>query len=179
MAHDVPENPPGTRGLRRDPALVPFSRDHHFALMQAQALARAARADEALPLKRACEEYLRWFAGEGEPHFADEEGVLLPALETSDPAGVARVRAQHAELRALGRRLSAASGDATTLPALAAQLGALLHDHVRFEERALFEAAQRALPADVLAGLGRELAKRREARGGAPACPTRVPDSSG
>jgi len=170
----VPEMPPGTPGLRRDPALVPLSQDHHAALMQAQALSRAAEGKAPYDRPDAPDRVARGFLAFREAellgHFADEEQVVFPAAQRADPEGTARVRAEHAEMNALATRLEAllAAGD-DPRPALAA-LGSLLHDHVRFEERAWFETLQARLGAAELARLGREIVAHREARGRGPSC---------
>jgi hypothetical protein len=168
----VPENPPGTLGLRRDPALVPLSQDHHAALMQAQALTRAASgiAPYTGPPERTARGFLAFRQSELLGHFGDEEGALFPAAERVDPEGTARVRSEHAELHALSRGLEEALDNGSDPRPIMAKLGSLLHDHVRFEERAWFEALQTRLSEDDLARLGRALESRRAARGRGPGC---------
>lgn len=169
MAREVPRNLPGTRGLRRDAGLVALSRDHHHVLVQALALKRAGDATTA-GARRAVEAFLRHYREDMLGHFGDEEEVLLPALEASDPEGVRRVREEHAEVHAAVRGLEEAlcAGGDPGRPAAA--LGRLLDDHVRYEERALFESAQRALDPGALARLGRAMDERRAARGAAVSC---------
>jgi hemerythrin-like domain-containing protein len=106
-------------------------------------------------------------------HFADDEEVLCPPLETTDPEGVARLRYEHAELRELVAGLAAGLDAGGDLRERMGEIGWLVHDHVRFEERALFESAQARLSAAQLADVGRALEQRRSARGLAPACPPR------
>ena len=55
---------------------------------------------------------------------------------------------------------------------LLAELGWLVHDHVRFEERVLFEDVQAGLGPSGLADVGRALEEHRAARRLAPGCPT-------
>jgi hypothetical protein len=169
MSRMVPENPPGTPGLSRAPALVPLSQDHHAALVQAQALSRAAIGKAPYHRPGAPERVARGFLGfrQGElvGHFGDEEEVLLPAAERVDPEGSARVRAEHAQLNALAAALEPALAAGHDLRPLMSELGSLLHDHVRFEERAFFETLQARLGAQELDRLGRAIAARREARG--------------
>jgi Hemerythrin HHE cation binding domain len=168
----VPENPPGTLGLRRDPALVPLSQDHHAALMQAQALSRAAEgiAPYTGSPERTARGFLAFREAELLGHFGDEEAVLFPAAERVDPEGTARVRAEHAEMHTLVGALERALDEGRDPRLIMAELGSLLHDHVRFEERAWFEALQARLAAQELARIGRELDARREARGRGPGC---------
>ena len=154
------------RGLFRAPALVPLSRDHHEALVQALWLRRAAGRP---PAARA---FLDYYRAELEGHMADEEDVVLPAAEAVDPAGAARIRQEHGEIRGLAAALAAAmtGGEiATTMEALAR----LLHDHVRYEERVFFMAVQAALPGDALDAMGAALEAHRAARGVAAFCRVR------
>ncbi len=169
----VPENLPGTLGLKRDAALVALSQDHHAALVQAQALTRAAegrqpyhRPGAAAKVARA---FLAFRQAELVGHFSDEEDVLVPEAERVDPDGTARVRAEHAQLNALASELDVALREGRDPGAVMAALGSLLHDHVRYEERAWFEALQARLGAPELLRLGRALEAHREARGG-PGC---------
>jgi hypothetical protein len=48
------------------------------------------------------------------------------------------------------------------------ELGSLLHDHVRFEERAWFETLQARLGTAEMQSLGRRIEAHREARGRGP-----------
>ena len=158
--------------LRRDPALVPLSQDHHHALVQSLRLREGAQGapGDAPAVARAFLDHWRT-AMLG--HFADEEEVLCPPLEATDPEGVARLRSEHAELRELVAGLAAGLDAGEDPRERMAEIGWLVHDHVRFEERALFESAQARLSAAQLADVGRALEQHRSARGLAPACPPR------
>jgi hypothetical protein len=118
--------------MKRSPALAPLSRDHHHALDVARRLRRATSED--LDEVRA---YLESFWAErGAEHFALEERELT-ADRLDSPAwraGVARMLAEHEEIRVR----TVDSVDA------AHELGELLHDHVRFEERELFALLEAA-----------------------------------
>lgn len=167
-----PDLPPGA-SLRRDPALVPLSQDHHHALLQSLRL-RGAAAGPGEGAAAAARAFLDRWRSAMQGHFADEEDVLFPALEATDPGGVARLRAEHVEIAGLVARLAAALEAGEDPRASMGEIGWLVHDHVRFEERALFEGAQARLSADALAEVGRALEAHRSARGLAPGCPTRT-----
>jgi hypothetical protein len=171
-ARIVPENPPGRLGLRRDPALVPLSQDHHAALMQAQALTRAAAGVPPFtgPPERTARGFLAFRQNELIGHFADEEDVLVPVGERVDPEGTARVRAEHAQMNALAAALESALAEGRDPRQIMEELGSLLHDHVRFEERGWFETLQARLGAAEMQSLGREIEAHREARGRGPGC---------
>jgi hemerythrin-like domain-containing protein len=166
---EVPPALPGSRSLKRDPALVELSRDHHAALVHALELrrARTAPVEEAVRCARA---FLDFVEAELAGHFADEEVVLLPVAESLNPQEAERVRAEHRELERLTSGLRERLRSAAPTGPLCGEIGELLHDHVRFEERTFFEGLQRALGAEALEGLGRALAARRVERGRGPGC---------
>ncbi len=168
---DVPQLPPGTRGLVRHPALVALSRDHHGVLVQALLLRRAAEPRTGPGAVRdAIDAYLRFHAAEISGHMADEEAVLLPLTHGVDDAAGARILAEHREIEDLAARLRQATDDGGALRDDLRALGELLDDHVRFEERAFFMRVQERLDAAALETLGRALDRHRQARGVAPGC---------
>lgn len=172
--------PPGISGLKRHPALVPLSRDHHGALVQARALRLAAAGTDAErrkhPVIPTARGFVDFYERELGGHIADEERALLPRCRDADPEGTHRILAEHRELETLvvAIRDALAAGDDPATPM--AQAGQLLDDHVRFEERAFFEGLQRRLSPDALAEIGREIEANRAARGVAMSCalPPRV-----
>jgi hypothetical protein len=172
MRRDIPSLPPGTRGLRRDPALVALSRDHHGVLVQALALRRAAEPRAtATAVRAAIDAYLTFHAAEISGHMRDEEDVLLPRAAGADPQGAARIVEEHREIEDLTARLRAADDDGPRVRADLLALGELLDDHVRFEERSFFMRVQAGLDVAALAELGTALETYRRGRGAGPACP--------
>lgn len=130
--------------MRRSQALTELSREHHTALSLAQRARRLAGGGDPAGLAELATTLRRRFTDELQPHFAEEEGWLLPALAAAGEAElVARTLAEHAQLTALAERLSEATAEA--LLAFADALSA----HVRFEERVLFPAAE-AYPEQLL-----------------------------
>lgn len=131
--------------MKRDPRLADLTRDHHHALVLALTLRRALR--DGSDLREPVVRLLHQFADEIEPHFRVEEATLVPALRAlgkAEQALAQRVEHDHAALRAGVQR--AERGETAHLAAWAQ----LLDDHVRFEERELFERAQAVLPAAAL-----------------------------
>jgi quercetin dioxygenase-like cupin family protein len=116
--------------VRRDPALVPLSHDHHHALVAARRLRTSGDADA----------FLRFFETESVRHFRDEEERLFPLVAGSEEARPAVVRAllEHQRLHALAARLR--DGEP-----VAADAADALEAHVRFEERELFPLLERLL----------------------------------
>jgi hemerythrin-like domain-containing protein len=137
--------------MKRSPELAALSRDHHQALTAALRLRRAMPDD----VHEAVAHFLDFWNRHGRRHFAIEEELLLPALPDDEGWAEAadRVRREHAEIRARTAEL------ATAQPVEAArELGQLLRDHVRYEERHLFMLLEQRLAPEALARLGRELA---------------------
>lgn len=128
--------------MKRSPALLALSREHHTALSLSVRIARMADAEaEAALLIRVP----AVFDAELEPHFEEEERSLLPALVAAgELALVTRTLAEHGAMRNLMTHIR--SGDAVSLKLFGQQLAA----HVRFEERELFATAQDVLSADYL-----------------------------
>src|SRR6185503_538572 len=135
-SRSVPPSPSGMRGLKRDPALVPLSRDHHFALRQALWMRRAAAASDLRAAARVAGEYVAFHRDELVPHMADEESIVFPAFERFDPAGTERLRGEHRQIDALTTRLRSLVDDGADPRPLLAEIASLLDDHVRYEERA-------------------------------------------
>jgi quercetin dioxygenase-like cupin family protein len=131
--------------MKRHPALIPLSHDHHRALVEARRLRRAAAG--AAPAA-AAEAFLRFFADATVRHFHEEEELLFPSVVDCEEARELLVQAllEHQRLHALAARLrhELASGD--SLVGLMRQLGELLEAHVRFEERRLFPVIEQLLP---------------------------------
>ena len=122
--------------MKRSPVLRALSSEHHTALV----LARHTLAVTGDEVDKAWEEVVQRFEVALEPHFLQEETLLLPALAQIGEADlVERTLSEHARLRALVHELE---HDAENLRLF----GELLHAHIRFEERELFATAQARLP---------------------------------
>ena len=137
--------------MKRHPALVPLSQDHHQALVSALKLRRAT-AETAAGAARAFREH--WETGE-RLHFRIEEEVLLPAFAAhADPDHpvVVRVLLDHVEIRRDADRLAAEAP-----LALLHDLGERLSAHVDLEERQLFPLIEETLTEAALSELGERL----------------------
>ena len=161
-----PELPPGA-SLKRDPALVPLSQDHHHSLVQSLRLRDAAKGSPS-DVPAVAPAFLEHWHSAMRGHFADEEEVLFPRAEAVDPESVARLWAEHAELASLVERLERALEVGADARPLVNEIGWLVHDHVRFEERVLFEEVQSRLGPEELGELGRALEAHRAGRSRAP-----------
>ena len=144
--------------MKRNPALVHLSRDHHHGLVVAQRLSRAT--DETAGEARAA--FLAFWHDEGSAHFRAEEEILLPSFARYGSAtddAVIRVLTEHVDLRRH-------AADLTTEPTPPLQalhlLGERLSSHIRHEERTLFPLIEKTLPDDALAELAAALERAHE-----------------
>lgn len=138
--------------MKRHPALVPLSHDHHNGLVQALRLRRAAAEGDTARLE-AAREFVEFFRNEERVHLRDEEEELFPLFlrhVQSQPAPLRQARAQHMQLEGFARNLeiavAAGSVDQETLAAAAD----LLDTHIRLEERQLFPLIEELVPDDEL-----------------------------
>ena len=126
--------------MKRHAALQQLSREHHHALKLSRLARFASDSGHALAIAEAAEKIIESFPEVLEPHFATEEKDLLPALAAAGASAlVKRTLPEHAELRDLKRCMPEADSE------ILARFATLLHDHVRFEEREVFETAQQLL----------------------------------
>lgn len=132
--------------MKRAEALRPLSRDHLKALLAARELRQASDLEEAT------RSFLEFWRSDGQHHFRVEEEVLLPTWAMHAPIdrpGVARMLDEHLAIRREALRLEAGEVSLEELP----EIGRLLHDHVRFEERQLFPIIEEAMDAEGLSRL--------------------------
>jgi hemerythrin-like domain-containing protein len=141
--------------VKRSHALTPLSHDHHDALVAAQSLRRAADASEAAAA------FLSFWRDHGSRHFRVEEEVLLPLwahLGEVDERAAKRLAREHLRIRTMA--IAVAEGASLeTIHALGEELAA----HVRFEERELFPAIEKALEPEALDRLGRAVRDAEQA----------------
>lgn len=125
--------------MQRSPALVELSREHHQALKLARDARLAAESGQDSAIAQNAQNIIRVYHDELETHFQIEEHDLLPILAQAGAADlVQRTLAEHTKLRELIQQLQQPNA------ACLAHFGELMHNHVRFEERELFAAAQAA-----------------------------------
>lgn len=123
--------------MPRTGALLPLSREHHTSLVMARAARKAADDnDNAVCLAAVARIEAHWHTLMA-AHFEQEEQLIRLAAEALDPESVARVLAEHDELRML------ACGPCDLEPAVRLRRFAdRIVAHVRYEERVLFPQLQ-------------------------------------
>lgn len=127
-------NPP----LPRHPALQPFSRDHYVGLVQAKHLMKAADGSD-VDRRTAIREFVEAWRNDIVVHFDDEERMLADLL---DEAGKAQLLEEHRRLRDLAAEANRRRREIDPGAEWVRELGRLLNDHIRWEERELFPAIQ-------------------------------------
>jgi hemerythrin-like domain-containing protein len=153
--------------VKRHPSLHPLSQHHHFALIQALGMRRAAEAPEekrVAAVERQAEKFVHFWHKSGQVHFREEEEVLLPAYarhtRLDGDADVMRILADHAEIRGAVRDIEERLAAKTPMDAEEiGRLGKLLHDHVRLEENEVFPRIEKALGEKQLNAMGRGLTR--------------------
>jgi hemerythrin-like domain-containing protein len=142
--------------VKRDPALVGLSHDHHNALFTALKLRRATELNAGA----ARDALATYWEGPGRIHFRLEEEVLFPAYARHGHAYdelVARALCDHIAIRQM---IAVVLEDPQAPLDDLHALGDLMSEHVRLEERKLFPLIEQALPAPELAELAVALQER-------------------
>ncbi len=140
--------------MKRYPELRQLSEDHHHGLVLARKARREATEKKSVALILVWKEISETFRLELEPHFQIEEQYLAPPLlELGEEKLIERFNREHRQLRMLVKDQD--NWSLTTLH----EFGKLLENHIRFEERELFEVAQQRLTPEHLKTIKRACKK--------------------
>ena len=119
--------------IKRHEALKPLSRQHHFGLLFSWKLRKGFSRD--ISIER-IKNYADWFfEAEIKPHFKLEEAHIFPVLGTENPL-IKRALKEH---RRIIRLFSDRRNPEKSLNILEEEL----QNHIRFEERVLFNEIQK------------------------------------
>jgi len=135
--------------IKRHQAIVSFSKDHHFGLLLVWKIRQGL--NNAISTERISNYVLFFFKNDLEKHFREEEDLLFCNLPGDD---ILRKRAE-TDHRAINKLVSEI-GKNKNNAILLNQLADKLEEHIRFEERELFNHLQNNIKADELS----EIAKR-------------------
>jgi hypothetical protein len=149
------------RPLIRHESLRPLSRDHYQGLVQAQRLISAGSGMAADPYDL-IENFLHIWETEIAAHFADEERLLGSLIES--PADRLRLYHEHTAIRSMVLSVKADLARGAVDAELVKGLGQVLHDHIRWEERVLFESIQDSVSPEQLHILTKETITIEHAR---------------
>jgi hypothetical protein len=126
--------------VRRHPALVPLSQDHHRALVEARAVISGAAGDGPKRLAAGAR-FTAFFTAHAVPHFRCEEEDLFPLVASppgdDPPEALVRALLDHSRLHALAGAIRDAVQRGDVDGELLIATGGLFRDHVRLEERTL------------------------------------------
>lgn len=130
--------------IKRHPAIVSFSRDHHFGLLLVWKIRQGLK--KSIEAGRIGKYILYFFSEDLLRHFEDEEKFLFSRLRADD-----LLRIQAEEDHAVIYQLIKDIGKQTEDKGLLKQLADRLEKHIRFEERELFNHLQSVIGGDELA----------------------------
>lgn len=118
--------------LKRDVALIPFSREHHHSLLLGWKIRKGmANGTSVERMKK----YTDWFYKHHvSPHFEDEEKYIFPILG-EDHEFIKKALSEH-------RRLTRLFNEETDIEKSLHHIEEELERHIRFEERELFTLIQ-------------------------------------
>ena len=137
--------------MLRDKNLIPLSHQHQHALAMCVRLERALAKGTA-DLNAWQQEIVSIWESEIRYHFEAEEKILFPAADkyASLKPLVKRLLSEHTTLRDFFARAQARRLNAEALKTF----GETLSQHIRTEDRQLFEECQRLMPAEEMARTG-------------------------
>lgn len=117
--------------IKRHPALVKLSKDHHFGLLLGWKVKKGINNN--IDASRIANYILAFADAELLPHFNEEEEDLFSLLSSADNMRL-RAEAEHAGIKQWLRQLKAGDYTLEDLVSFTEELSA----HIRFEERQLF-----------------------------------------
>jgi hemerythrin-like domain-containing protein len=140
--------------MLRDKSLIPLSRQHQHALALCVRIDRALQAGE-VDLETWQAEIQQIVEQEISIHFAAEEKDVFPLADKFPDLRslVAELKAEHVGLRGYFSKAGARAFDREDLR----RFGETLSQHIRKEERQLFEELQKKLSAEELIVMGQAL----------------------
>lgn len=153
--------------MKRHPALIPISHDHHHGLVLAQRLKRgyskSPGSDWPEDLSQQRDRVIEFYKTQLVPHFRAEEDFLFPLAEQHlpDQQIVSELREQH---RAISHLIDLLP-DSQNLERSFKDLGDILEQHIRREESDLFQAMQESIPEAELKEAGEQIEKYYASRG--------------
>lgn len=124
-----------SKPIKRNEALVSFSREHHFGLLLGWKIRQGL--EKGISPERISNYVLYFYDNDLYKHFREEETLLFPLLTPEDELRKI-AESQH---RSICQIVASVKADKKQ-PVLLLQLANELEDHIRFEERELFNHIQ-------------------------------------
>ena len=146
--------------MKRHPALIPLSREHHGALILARLLQKDAPVYKGLPtdIQGKAEYAYKFYQEELVKHFEDEERVLklVTGVESNLDLMIKTIYSEHQELHKLFQSIDKHPDLTSHLD----QIGKTLETHVRKEERELFPLMQETFNEDLMIKVDKSLSSQ-------------------
>lgn len=144
--------------MKRHPSLIPISRQHHTMLLLAQLLKKNAPDYRGLPttLEGKATYALDLYNNLIQSHFALEEEKLIAFIEIEDAEIQVLIQEILHEHQLMKNQFVLIENQIYDLESLH-ELGQLLDDHIRKEERIFFQKLQAILSEEELQALGKHL----------------------
>ena len=143
--------------MKRHPALIPLSREHHGALILARLLQKDAPVYKGLPtdIQGKAEYASKFYQEELVKHFEDEEMVLklVTGVESNLDLMIKTIYSEHQELHKLFQSIDKHPDLTSHLD----QIGKTLETHIRKEERELFPLMQETCNEDLMIKVDKSL----------------------
>lgn len=130
--------------IKRNAAIVEFSKDHHFALLLVWKIREGLK--KSIDPSRISRYTIHFYDTDLIYHFTDEETTLFNKLPSDNPLRV-RAETEHKNIRQLINELRTNPGEMNLLE----QFSDVLEKYVRFEERELFNHLQEIISDEGLA----------------------------
>ena len=148
--------------IKRHPAIVELSRDHHTGLLLVWKIREGIR--KSIEPERIKNYILHSFDQELEPHFKEEEEFLFNKIDKENKLRL-EAETDHATLRQMTGNLKK-----ETLPSyeLFQKFADRLEQHIRFEERLLFNFIQDNFSETALAGIASSLSGKTQQQNNMP-----------
>lgn len=134
--------------MKRHPALVSYSSDHHHGLVWARKLADITETTPPDTKADVASEFLDVWGAEIAPHFTTEEEILLPLYAIHGEINHPSIRQMLAQHIALRRDILLIRETPTTT--LLRQIGEQLRAHIRHEEQEVFPLIEDKTPEEIL-----------------------------
>lgn len=146
--------------MKRHPALIPLSREHHGALILARLLQKDAPVYKGLPTdtQGKAEYAFKFYQEELVKHFEDEERVLklVTGVESNLDLMIKTISYEHQELHELFQSID----NHPDLSSHLDQIGKTLETHIRKEERELFPLMQETCNEDLMIKVDKSLSSQ-------------------
>jgi len=139
--------------MKRHKALQRLSSEHHIGLVWALQLKKAAKQEDKTKQSEIADGFLQFWESELQEHFVKEEEYLFPVYYHCSgeiTPSVTETLHQHIIIRSAVFRLQEEAKSGNVPPERLLEISDLLNQHVRFEERKLFEEIQEKCASAVL-----------------------------